>query len=252
MNKSRKTIIRFGGFNQLNRFSMWTLLCNNVKDSFYNLKKYVSARDVKRPSTPPEPYPASDEDRSRSSHLQLESPPSMSSVLANAYRDRGGNGSRHRPPSPIDSPPILPPPSKGPRTPPSPKKNPPSPPPVSLSPRSKRHRTPPADFENPPSKRRRSRDRDTRELSRDRRRPADRDRDRYEDKRPRSPPRYSNNLRTSLKPYTVSLNSPNFRPDPVVLPLFQSRPNLLLFSSLTFFPIGTGIQNKIMYVGEIA
>ena len=132
----------------------------------------LSARDGKRPTTPPEPYPLSDEDHSRPIP---ESPPSMSSVLATLYRDRGAVEMRHRPPSPIESPPA----SKGPRTPPSPKPN------LPPSPRSKRPRTPPLDFDNPPSKRRRSRDRD---VSRDRRR-GERERDRYEEKRPRSPPR---------------------------------------------------------------
>lgn len=116
----------------------------------------------------------------------------MSSVLSSAYRERErGSSGRHRPPSPLDSPPIPPPTSKGPRTPPSPKINPPSPPPVtsSLSPRQKRHRTPPiSDYDHPPLKRRRSRDRDGRDLSRDRRRTMDRDR--YDDKRARTPPRF--------------------------------------------------------------
>ena len=142
---------------------------------------FTVQRDVKRPSTPPEPYPASDEDRSRGPVDQ--SPPSMSTVLANAYRGR------HRPPSPIDSPPQAPP-TKGPRTPPSPKALPPSPPPqTSLSPRSKRHRSPPMDYDIPSKRRRSSRDRNSRETSRDRRRTLD-SRDRYDDKRARTPPRY--------------------------------------------------------------
>ena len=124
-------------------------------------------RDVKRPSTPPEPYPETD---MRSPGFgDRRSPPSMTAALEKAYRH----------------------PPKGPRTPPdfSPRGGPVSPPEPAISPRSKRRRTPPpvGEYDSPPHKRRRSRDR-SHDRSRSKR---SSDRDRYDDRRrsSRSPPR---------------------------------------------------------------